>query len=220
MCQHISGCKWMSLNIGSIYILKYLGILPKTRIYGSSESAKYCDQSKVDEVLVSCGRHYHNMIIIVWYDELYYHGVNFFNLVKPLYPKSNRTWATGLQDLHWDFQSQVIQMKMYFQYYFDIFQYYFWYYMYNFLGSWPQRSQAGSGDMETRGAVFWGFFATPHKICIAISSSPWPGLLSKCQGGRVPVCYGSQSTSEHQAPWSDSIYAQVSIFMQTSQSYS
>ena len=125
MCQHISGCKWMSLNIGSIYILKYLGILPKTRIYGSSESAKYCDQSKVDEVLVSCGRYYHNMIIIVWYDELYYHGVNFFNLVKPLYPKSNRTWATGLQDLHWDFQSQVIQMKMYFQYHFDIFQYYF-----------------------------------------------------------------------------------------------
>ena len=52
----------------SIYILKYLGILPKTRIYGSSESAKYCDQSKVDEVLVSCGRYYHNMIIIVWYE--------------------------------------------------------------------------------------------------------------------------------------------------------
>ena len=68
MCQNISGCKWMSLNIGSIYILKYLGILPKTRKYGSSESAKYCDQSKVDEVLVSCGRYYHNMIIIVWYE--------------------------------------------------------------------------------------------------------------------------------------------------------
>ena len=75
---------------------------------------KYCDQSKVDEVLVSRGRYYHNIMIIVWY-ELYYHGVNFFNLVKPLYPKSNRTWATGLQDLHWDFQSQVMQIKMYFQ---------------------------------------------------------------------------------------------------------
>ena len=115
MCQNISGCKWMFLNIGPIYILKYLGTLPKTRIYGSSESAKYCDQSKVDEVLVSYGRYYHHMIIKVWY-ELYYHGVNFFNLVKPLYPKSNRTWATGLQDLHWDFQSQVMQMKIYFQY--------------------------------------------------------------------------------------------------------
>ena len=55
----------MFLNIGSIYILKYLGILPKTRIYGSSESAKYCDQSKVDEVLVSRDRYYHNIMIIV-----------------------------------------------------------------------------------------------------------------------------------------------------------
>ena len=49
--------------------------------------------------------------------------------MKPLYPKSNRTWATGLQDLHWDFQSQVMEMKMYFQYYFIIIEHYFQYHI-------------------------------------------------------------------------------------------
>ena len=40
-----------------------------------------------------------------------------------------------------------------------------------FSGSWPQRSQAGSGDMETRGAIFGGFWQhTKHRIYFSITS--------------------------------------------------
>ena len=43
--------------------------------------------------------------------------------------------------------------------------------LHNFSGSWPQRSQAGSGDMETRGAIFGGFWQhTKHRIYFSIIS--------------------------------------------------
>ena len=131
--------------------------------------------------------------------------------MKPLYPKSNRTWATGLQDLHWDFQSQVMQMKMYFQCYFNIIlRYYFQYYIiFQVLDlNDPKLVQA---IWKPEVLYLEGFGNTPNTES-TFQLYPWPGLLPKCQGGRIPVCYGSQSTSEHQAPWSDSLYAQVSIF--------
>ena len=37
------------------------------------------------------------------------------------------------------------------------------------------------------------------------------GVLPKCKGGRVPVCDRSKSSTQHQTPRTDSLYAQVSI---------
>ena len=116
------------------------------------------------------------------------------------------------------FRAKSCRWKCIFNNTFFTFQYYFQYYtIFQVLDlNDPKLVQA---IWKPEVLYLEGFGNTPNTES-TFQLYPWPGLLPKCQGGRVPVCYGSQSTSEHQAPWSDSLYAQVSIFMQTSQSYS